>query len=198
MDLKLEGKTVPTVKNITMLLGTGVLVTSMFAFPALGIIAKTAFDIHDEFRRKKEKQEWEKYNLGKLHEIFKRLYKQKVVEIKKVNGQEVVVLTQKGNTKYLKFKLTDMYIRKPKKWDGKWHLLIYDISKDKKKSQQIFREFLKALKFLKLQKSVYLYPYPCQDEIEYLRQYYRIGEEVILLTIEKLEHEGEYKKYFGL
>lgn len=198
MGLKFREKINPTVKEITILLGTGVAVTALFAFPALGIIAKTALDIHDEIKRKKEKREWEKYNTGRLREVLKRLHQQKIVEIKTINGQDVVALTEKGKTKYLKYKLEDIHINKPERWDGKWRLLIYDISKYKKKNQQIFRELLKTLKFLQLQKSVYLYPYPCEGEIEYLRQYYEIGEDVMLLTVEKLENEYEYKKYFGL
>ena len=40
-----------------------------------------------------------------LKRNLKRLRDQKVVEIINKNGQEIVKLTQKGQTKYLKFKL---------------------------------------------------------------------------------------------
>jgi len=89
-------------------------------------------------------------------------------------------------------------IQKQKHWDGKWRLIIYDIQVQKKKAQQLFHKMLKKFQFLQLQRSVYLYPYNCEDEIEFLRQYYKIGENVIILTINGLENEKAYKDYFGL
>ena len=49
-----------------------------------------------------------------------------------------------------------------------------------------------------IQKSVFLYPYPCYNEILFLREYYAIGAEVIFLVVEKIENDASYKEYFGL
>lgn len=54
------------------------------------------------------------------------------------------------------------------------------------------------LKMLRLQKSVYLYPYPCHDELEFLRQYFDVGEAVLYLTVRFVESEEVYRQYFGL
>jgi hypothetical protein len=57
---------------------------------------------------------------------------------------------------------------------------------------------LKSLKFLRLQKSAYITPFICDDEIEYLRQFFNIGNEVIVLKITGIENEQVYKRYFGI
>lgn len=54
------------------------------------------------------------------------------------------------------------------------------------------------MNFHQLQKSVYLTPYKCQKAIEYLREYFNLGEEVLLLEVNKLENEAHLKQYFGL
>lgn len=84
-----------------------------------------------------------------------------------------------------------------KSWDGKWRLVIYDIGKFKRNQQENFRRALKHMNFLPLQKSVYLTPYKCQDAVSYLREYFDLGEEVLLLEVNKLENEHLYKQYFG-
>lgn len=83
-------------------------------------------------------------------------------------------------------------------WDGKWRLVIYDVAKAKRVQSELFRLALTRLRLLRLQKSVYLTPFPCQNEIEYLRQFYTIGTEVQILTVGQLENEPAYRSYFGL
>jgi len=62
----------------------------------------------------------------------------------------------------------------------------------------LFQKALKKLNFLRIQKSVYICPYPCFDEIEYVRQLYNLGGEVTVLTVTGLENQQAYKEYFGL
>jgi DNA-binding transcriptional regulator PaaX len=196
---KREKKINPKVKQVIGLLGVGTFLAASLVFPGLPIAAKFIIDEYKDSQRKKELGKWEKFNLWRLRATLKRLYQEKIVEVKIDKDQEpVVVLTSKGKTHYLKSRFKEMITQKPPRWDGKWRLVIYDIADLKKTSQQAFRQTLKELKFLRLQNSVYLYPYPCADEIEFLRQFYGIGEEVLILTVAKLENEEAYKKYFGL
>lgn len=87
---------------------------------------------------------------------------------------------------------------KAQKWDGKWRLVIYDISKFKKGQQEKFRRTLKSVNFLQLQKSVYLTPYPCEEQISYLREYFDIGSDVIYVRADIIENEEFYRQYFGI
>lgn len=89
-------------------------------------------------------------------------------------------------------------IDKPPRWDGKWRLIIYDIRKEKRYLSEIFRSFLRKMEFLQLQRSVYLTPYKCDEQIEFLRQYYGLDKEVLYLVVEKIENEKAYKDYFGV
>lgn len=193
-----KGKIDPRVKDVLGLLGIGVLLLASVVAPGLPIGIKAIMEAYEEKGKEKDFKEWEKFNLGRLRQALRRLQKQKVVEIVEENGETVVKLTKKGKLKALRYKFEEMRLKKPSKWDGWWQLVIYDIPTKKCRAQELFRHMLKNLKFLRLQKSVYLTPFPCEEEIEFLREYFGIGEYVIILKVKTLEEEGAYRKYFGI
>jgi hypothetical protein len=188
----------PRVKEVLILLAGGALLGAFFVFP--GLPAAFASYLKPERRERYQKytENWEDYNLKLLRQTLKRLKNQKIVKIVEENGVPVVRLTEKGRTKVLKYNLEEMALKKPEKWDETWRLIIYDIPEKKRSSVEAFRYILKKLKCLRLQKSVYLTPYPCKDEIEYLREVLGVGDEVALLAVSGIEDEVVYRKYFGL
>lgn len=186
----------PSTKEVLYLLGMGSLLLGSILMPGLGIAAGALYRAKRRHDWEQGQKEWRKFNFKLLKRNLKRLHDQKVVEIVDEDGQEVIKLTQKGHTKYLRFKLEELSL-KGKSWDGKWRLVIYDISKLKRPAQENFRRVLKQINFFPLQKSVYLTPYKCTSEIEYLREYFNLSEEVLLLEVNKLENEPFYRQYFG-
>lgn len=187
----------PNTKEILYLLGLGTLLTASILMPGLAVAGNAIIRAKRKHDYLNSQKEWKKFNLILLKRNLKRLQEQKVVEIIKENDQEIIKLTNKGRTKYLRFKLEELSL-KGKSWDGKWRLVIYDISKFKKLNQNNFRTIIKTIRFYPLQKSVYLTPYECKEEINYLREYFDLGTEVIYLEINKLENEQFYRDYFGL
>lgn len=185
----------PTTKVILYLAGIGVFILGTFLFPQLPRLLKGRnLNFEDFF----SENEWEKFDKPRLKQKLKILHKQKAIKIYKVGEKFVVQITKKGKRRLLKYKLDDLEIPKPVKWDGKWRIVAYDIPKEKNSARDALRLTLKKLGFFELQKSVYLYPYPCSDAIEFVRELYDIGEHVTLLTIGYLEDEVVYKKYFDL
>lgn len=194
----MNDKISPKIKDILFLLGSGVFLSSLIMFPGAGLGIKALYDVYEKFKRGKELKEWDKFNYSRLRFALRRLQKQKMIEIVEENQNSIVRLTQKGKMRTLKYNLEDMAIGKPPTWDGKWRLIIYDITKFKHKQQSAFRHMLRKLRMLSLQKSVYLTPYPCGNEIEFLREYFDVGAEVIYIVAEKIENDQVYKRYFGL
>lgn len=190
----------PKTKDVLYLLGMGTLVAASIFSPGASIILK---DILKDVQKKEweDDGEWDdeykKFNVYILRRNLRRMQEQKMVEFVEENGEEVIKLTDKGRTKYLRFRLEELSL-KGQKWDGKWRLVLYDISKLKKSMQEGFRRTIKQIGLYPLQKSVYLTPYPCADTISYLREYYDLGEEVIMLEVSGLENESFYRDYFDL
>lgn len=187
----------PKTKEVLILLGAGVFLAASVIFPGLPMIAKPFIDAAKEAERNKRQREWEKFNLWRLRQVVKRMQESKLVEIKEEEGAPIIKITGKGKQKLLKYKLEEMKLDE-KNWDGRWRLIIYDVAKSKRANSEAFRRMLNQLNLLKLQKSVYLIPFKCEDEIEYLRLLFDIGNEVQILKVGSLENEAAYRRYFGI
>ena len=187
----------PKVKDVLLLLGVGTFLAASIVFPGLPLIARPLIKSLNDAKRAKDQKEWEKYNQWRLRQIIKRMQNSKYVEIKEENDMQLVKITKKGREKLLKYDIEKMQLDESS-WDGKWRLIIYDVITPKRNNSEMFRRTITNLKLLKLQKSVYLTPFRCEDEIEYLRQVFEIGNEVLILTVKNLENEEAYRKYFGI
>ncbi len=89
-------------------------------------------------------------------------------------------------------------IRKPKKWDEKWRVVIFDIPEKYRSSRERFRRILKKAGFLRLQDSVWIHPYDCEELVAFMRKELRLGGSVLYLIVEGLEGESRVRDYFKL
>jgi CRISPR-associated endonuclease Cas2 len=193
----LQPKMDPKVKDILILLGAGVFLAASIIMPGLPMAVKPFLNAKRSTKRRKKQKEWEKFNQWRLRQVLKRMYAQKLVEISEEKETPVVKISENGKKKLLKYNLEEMVLA-GKDWDDKWRIIIYDITSRKRWQRELFRKTLKRMNFFQLQKSVYLTPFKCHDEIEYLRQVCEVGNEVVILTVSGIENEQAYRSYFGL
>jgi DNA-binding transcriptional regulator PaaX len=139
------------------------------------------------------------YPKKKVYNAFQTLLKRGDVEIKRRGKQIYIYLTEKGKARAGWLQINDLKIKRPKKWDGKWRIVIFDISQLKKFYREAFRGKLKELSFYPLQKSVWICPFDCQAEIELLRKFFGFSEkELRLIVAEDIGEAKELKKFFKL
>ncbi|MCL5675976.1 MAG: hypothetical protein M1120_02515 [Patescibacteria group bacterium] len=174
----------PRAKTVLVLLAAG----CILGFSAVSPAAPLAF--HSIFKV------WQSFNQRRLRASIRRFRKQKLVDVEEENGEYIVKVTSKGLTKALSYKLNEMAIREPKNWDGKWRVIIFDISNQKRNHRDIFRNYIKSLGLYQLQRSVYCYPYPCFDQVEFLRQIFQVGWETKYLLVEKIEDDETLRNHF--
>ncbi len=142
---------------------------------------------------------WKKYNKRNIISAFKRLEKRGCIDIKMVRNQIYIHLTKEGKKLAGWTQIDALKIKRPKRWDGKWRLVIFDISQLKKFYREVFRGKLKELGFYPLQKSVWVYPFACCDEIELLRDFFGLSEkEVRLIVCEDIGQDDWLKKLFSV
>jgi len=140
-----------------------------------------------------------KYQRKKVSDVFYRLRRRGCIEIKKKNHQIYITLTERGRKEAGWLQIDALKIKKPKKWDGKWRMVIFDIAQLKKLYREAFRGKLKELDFYPLQKSVWIHPFDCRDEIELLRDFFGLMEkEVRFITTEDIGSDDWLKKLFKL
>lgn len=132
---------------------------------------------------KRDFEKWRKYKGRRMRDTFKRLQSQGAIAIRQENHQIYISLTAKGRRMAGWLQIDALKVNKPKKWDGKWRILIFDIPQLKRTHREALRGKLKELGFCSLQKSVWIHPFNCQDEIGLLRDFFELKEEEMRLII---------------
>ncbi len=177
----------PVKKKILLLLQAGI------------ILGLTHSPRTQKYIFKKLKREWKRIDRQYLYRIVREFkYDRLVVYKEKKNGTIEVVLTEKGRKRALIFKIDEMEISKPLRWDKKWRVVFFDIPEKRRYARDAFREKLKNLNFYELQKSVFIHPFFCQDEIDFLVEFFEIRNYVRYGEICNLTNEAEIKLHFRL
>jgi len=138
-------------------------------------------------------------NKKKSISVFNYLKRRGLIEMKRERHDVRIALTKEGKKRAGKYQINDLEITKPKKWDKKWRVIIFDIPTSSRLIRDIFRRKLKEFGFYPLQQSVWIFPYPCKEEIDLLREFLGLNKKQIqVLEVTKLENEPFFKKIFKL
>ena len=115
------------------------------------------------------------------------LNKNKIIIIKNENGNFTVRLTEKGKKVVKKIQFDNMAIEVQKVWDGRWRIVIFDIPERRGKyTRDAMRRKLQKIGFYQLQKSVWVYPYHCEKEVQLLCEVFGINPFVNIITVQSI------------
>ncbi|MEX2032989.1 MAG: hypothetical protein WD889_00310 [Candidatus Colwellbacteria bacterium] len=162
---------------IILLAVAGVVLTSPYGGKVITKLIKTY--LHERGLSKEEQRRLESRNIS---QALYNLKKRKIIQIKEKNGKVRIILTEKGRIRKLVRDMRGMNIPKPDTWDRSWRFLIFDIPEAKNVVRNAFRSELKRLGFIQFQQSVWIYPYPCEGEIDFLAEYFKVNKYLTLLT----------------
>ena len=163
---------------------------------AISVAATSPYFLTNFLRHHKR---FNKYQKKQLSSAFYKLKKNNLLNIEKRGRQIHVSLTKQGKKKANWLQIDDLEIPRPKKWDGKWRLVIFDIAEIKKSFREAFRGKLIDIGFKSLQKSIWLHPFDCEAEIEVLRTFFNLSEKELRLVIaEKIGNDAEWRRVFDL
>lgn len=139
------------------------------------------------------------FSKKQITDSFVYLRRQKLIEyMSEKNGKTIVRITKKGETKLRAFTIDLIKIKKPGIWDRKWRLVMFDIPMRFTKGREALRYHLKELNFFQFQKSAWIYPYPCEDEIIFVADFFGVGKYVEILVVESVLRDEKLKKHFHL
>jgi hypothetical protein len=106
-------------------------------------------------------------------------------------------LTKKGTTA-LSILEARQKLKKQRRWDGRWRVLIFDVPEYRKTVRDKIRHTLHDIGFFRLQDSVWIYPYDCEDFITLLKADLKIGKDVLYMIVDELEGDRRIREQFGL
>lgn len=142
----------------------------------------------------------EGWNPKSIRASLERLHTKKLVSFKEnPDGSFSVLLTEEGQFKAREWELETLQIDPPRRWDNKWRIVAFDIAEKRRKARQSLHAMLKRLNFHQLQKSVFVHPYPCEAEIELIRNIFHIpSQEIVCFIAETIPHARTLKEKYEL
>lgn len=129
---------------------------------------------------------------------LKRLKKEKLVNIYERDGTEVVEITEQGKKRILEYDLDAMKIKVPRKWNGWWHVVTFDIPERHKKARDAVSRKVRELGLYAIQKSLFISPYPCKDEIDFIGEFFGVRKYIIYMRAKDPEGEEKLRLHFDV
>jgi len=140
-----------------------------------------------------------KYPNKRVYDTFSRLKKEGSISFYEKNNQIYISLTKKGKRKAGWMQIDNLKIKKPKKWDGKWRILLFDIAEMKRMYREALRGKLKDLGFQLFQKSAWITPYDCAKEVNLLKSFFGLNDkEAKLIVSSEITGAEEFIKFFKI
>lgn len=114
-------------------------------------------------------------------------------------GKRRVEITKKGMELMERIEFGEYAIHEPAFWDGKWRVLIFDINERRRRTRDQLRRLLGGAGFVRIQDSVWVYPYACDEFISLVRAHLKSGVgEMRFFVAEALESDKALREHFRL
>jgi len=149
-------------------------------------------EIPKELKKYKRKQLW--------RALYYLRSKNRIQIIKENNSGIEIEITKVGKKHLRKIDFDNLSLIKPNVWDKKWRMVIFDIPEKKKKAREALRQKLKDLNMVKLQDSIWVTPYPCEDEIAFIKSIFNLSDHWLDIIVSDNAGVQEYRlrKLFNL
>ena len=134
----------------------------------------------------------------KIIGAIERMKQKKLVRIYHKDGADIVEITELGKKKVLSYDLENIKINRPKKWDGYWRVVIFDVPEKNKKARRALNFKLNNMEFFPLQKSVFVCPFECKDEIDFVAEFFGIKKYVRFVLAKNIENDEFIRSYYNL
>ena len=145
------------------------------------------------------RRDWKNIDKKQFKRSITSLRDHGAVKMRKNNdGTMRVLLTKKGKRIAERHSLDFLKIKKPRRWDKKWRMVIFDVPEKNRAARDIFRFYIKRLGFYELQHSVWVYPYKCAREVQYLVDFFGMARYVHLVEAAMISNDRFFRRRFKL
>ncbi len=177
----------------------GLVVGKILSILANGFILNLTKDKRQRFQLHKECDNiWHTIDRKRLYQLLRRLRAKGLIKvIKHANGVEKIQIDEKGKKRWLQYQFNDLKLKSLKRWDKKWRIVLFDIPESQKHLRDSLRKKIQKMGFLEFQKSVFIYPYPCEDEINFVINFFNIEDYVYYLEA-PISSDYNFRRHFYL
>jgi len=177
------------VRAILAVLGVAGIVVAVATVPNAALLLKP-------FIRKRHKRAIAD---DSLERSLRRMAKKRIVEFSVRNGKTYLQITENGRKKLKQIEFESMKIEMSRSWNGVWTVILFDIPEYQKTARDALRRKLKDLGCYQYHKSVFVHPVSCDDEIDFVAEFFEVGRHVIHFETRSLgNQEHRARRFFRL
>ncbi|MBI5140401.1 MAG: hypothetical protein HZA94_03070 [Candidatus Vogelbacteria bacterium] len=176
-------------KEILYVLALGGAITLALTSPY--VAKKIISSIRHELQNKKLKKEF-------LLQKFYYLRRKDLISFVEKDDEVEIVITENGRKQLLKYNFDGMKVGRPTIWDGRWRLVFFDIPESKKAARNALVCKLKDLEFVRFNNSVWVFPYECQKEIDFIGEIFEVGQYVHYAVVAQITNDDALRSVFRL
>lgn len=145
------------------------------------------------------RKNWDQVDRRRIREAINRLNKKRLINLIEKGDKIYIEITADGRKLVKSYDYDDLKLPGKSNWNKKWHLVTFDIPEKKQKERRAFSKKLKDLGFYPLQESVFIYPYNCKDEIDFICGFLFIERYVNYFVVDEIDkNEGDLRRFFNL
>lgn len=176
--------------EILKIVAGGTLVLTSLAVPNLAQVLST-LNMSSSNRRRTP------YHPSDISRAVKVLKQGRYIGRVRTKNGYAIRLTERGQEALARFELGNFKLKNPEKWDGRWRLVIFDIKEWHKNVRNQVRRLLSQNNFLRLQDSVWIYPFPCEEFAELVKTGYGVRHEVLYLVVSSMAYDERFRNHFS-
>jgi CRISPR-associated endonuclease Cas2 len=140
----------------------------------------------------------DRFERNRVWKAIKYLEEQNRINMRRVDDRYFLEVTEEGELKIEEEEVWELTIRKPKKWDGKWRIVMFDVPMSLSKNRVLFKQKLQQLGFIQYQMSVFVYPFDCREEVEHVATWCGILNYVKFIVADDLSDSEILARHFNV
>ena len=181
-----DGKIAMTaiVKTVLAVVGTAGIIAVAIAAPGVVHALGTLKRYQDTSKRRY-------YVRSVIANLTRAGYLQKTEQ----KGKAALMLTEKGKRQLVLLGQNKVI---PKRWDGKWRIVTFDVYEKLRSRRDAFRAQLKEYGFIQMQRSVWIYPYPCEEFVALLKSDNSFGKNIRYIVADSVDQDTALRSHFKI
>lgn len=178
------------IDNILRFLAAGGSLSAVMVTPNIAtVLDKSLWSYLNKLDKRAHEREWRR--------ILYNMRKQGLISYTTEDYYEHgIKITARGRYRALKTETKYLKIPRPVKWDRHWRMVLFDIPENRKVGRDALIARLRDLGFRQLQRSAWVHPFPCREEIELLTLNHDLNKFVSYIEIKELDNQRELIKRF--
>lgn len=161
---------------------------------SMAVLAPNALQVLGQIEKEKKRHRRERG----VRDATIRLAKKGLIAFEERKGKRYMRLTPQGK-RYIEtlYGKGGQNLKRNKKWDGQWRVVIFDIPEKYRRKRDALRYALKRVGFTSIQKSVWVYPHECEEVVTLLKADQYLGKSVLFMVVKHIEYDMPLRKHFG-